>query len=224
MRSLLFLLALVALFAGCTHGSDDGAADTTATTTPTAVPAPADETETETAAADEPAASEEPQFAKADLPQIALQPRDAPEGWTYVEAESGPRTLDEAGIVLDEQLAQVRNYGLVGIRDAVFDSKQPELRLSSRVWLFARPRGAARWLEKTRQDLTLFQFDQIDAPQLADGSWAARGEADGNRLISHAFRLSNAVIVVTLSSQKVEPREADALAAAERALARARSA
>jgi len=45
----------------------------------------------------------------------------------------------------------------------------------------------------------------------------------GGEIITHAFRLGNLVVVVSLFAARNPPSRSDALAAAEKALARARS-
>lgn len=217
-RTALLLLLLTAALAaaGCDGGSDDGPGAEPAAT---AEAGPAESEPATTEAAPEPA---EPArlYTRAELPSLALQPADAPAGMRYTKAESGARTLFDVGIILDDQVAEARELGFRGAYDAIFDATGADLRLSSRVWLFAGAEGATRWLERTRDDAQLFQLAPVSAPPLADDSWAARGNVAGSEVVSHGFRAANVVVVVTLSSQSVQPSEPDALAAARTALDR----
>jgi hypothetical protein len=138
----------------------------------------------------------------------------------YTKAESGAKTLFDAGVVLDDQIAEVRGLGFRGVYDSIFDATRSDLRLASRVWLFSGRSGAARWLEKTRSDSTLFALVPFSAPVLAEGSWAARGNLAGSDVISHAFRAGNVVVVLSLSTQTVVLSGPKALAAARTAVAR----
>ena len=167
--------------------------------------------------------SEAPRFAKADLPKLALQPADAPRGMRYTRPDSGRKTLFEVGIILDDQKAQIQGLGIQGIYDATFDSTTTDVRLASRLWLFAKPEGAVRWFEKSRSETELYGFEQITAPSLGEDSWAARGNV-GAAVISYAFRTSNVVVVTTYSTQSQELSASDALAAAQKAEARLRRA
>lgn len=205
------ILAALAL-AGCAGGSDEPAAEEETTTASAATTGGVDA---------EPAPPEEPArlFTKAELPGLALQPSDAPSGMSYTKAESGPRTLEDVGIILDDQVAQAEELGLRSVYDATFDSTTSDLRLASRLWLFAAGDGADRWLEQSREDSVLY-LDQIDAPALADGSWAAQGAIGGTEVISHGFREGNVVVVVTFSSNTQQVSAPSALAAAQDAAAR----
>lgn len=210
-----FLLTLVALaLAGCA-GGDEPAAEEPAPTATALEPAP-------TTA--EPAPPEEPArlFTEDDLAELALQPADAPQGMRYTRPESGPRTLEDAGILLDFQLEQAEEVGLSSIYDATFDSTTSDLRLSSRLWLFEAAAGAGRWLEKSREDSVLY-LDEVASPPLADASWAAHGVIGGTEVISHGFRSGNVVVVVTFSSNTESPSASQALALAQQAASRAES-
>jgi hypothetical protein len=142
----------------------------------------------------------------------------------YTKAESGPRTLFDVGIILDEQVAQIRKLGFRGAYEVIFDSTTIDLRLATRLWLFDKPAGAKRWLAKSKDDSILFQLQPLDAPQLGDESWAAGGAVGGSAVISHAFRSGNLVVVVSYLTQSRELSESDALAAAQKAAARVKSA
>ncbi len=218
MRPLALVPILAALaLAGCAGGSDEPAAQEE---TPTAA-ATTVEGETEPAAAAPP---EEPGrlFTEDDLAELALQPSEAPQGMRYTRAESGPRTLEDAGIILEDQIAQAEDVGLSSIYDATFDSTTSDLRLSSRLWLFEAAAGAGRWLEKSRDDSVLY-LDEVASPPLADASWAAQGVIGGTEVISHGFRSGNVVVVVTFSSNTESPSASQALALAQQAASRAES-
>lgn len=215
MHRAAFLLILTALApAGCAGGSDESAPEQP----------PAATTQPAAAAPEQPPASTAPSrlFAKKDLGRLALQPSDAPFGMRYTKAESGARTLLDVGIVLDEQVAQIRELGFRGAYDVIFDSTTIDLRLATRLWLFDKPNGAKRWLQKSRDDSILFQLEPIRAPRLAEESWAAGGAVGGSAVISHAFRAGNLVVVVSYLTQSRELSESDALAAAQKAAGRVR--
>lgn len=161
-------------------------------------------------------------FSKAELPKLALQPSDAPKGMRYTKVDSGPKTLFDVGIVLDDQLEQIRGMGIRGIYDATFDSTTTDVRLASRIWLFAAPDGAERWFEKSRSEQELYGFQEIESPPLGQDSWAAEGNV-GAAVVTYAFRSGNAVVVTTYSTQSQELTVGDALAAAQRAEARLRA-
>ena len=210
MRLRAALLVIVAsLTAAACSGSDDAAGDRQQPGPPQdTTPAPT-------------TTSEAPRFAKADLPKLALQPSDAPRGMRYTKPDSGKKTLFDVGIILDDQKAQIQGLGIQGIYDATFDSTTTDVRLASRIWLFAKPEGAVRWFEKSRSESELYGFEPITAPPLGEDSWAARGNV-GAAVISYAFRSSNVVVVTTYSTQSQELSESDALAAAQKAEARLR--
>jgi hypothetical protein len=227
VRLLALLLAIVALAAaGCAGDDDDSdsageesppAATTTAVDAPTpSVPLPATTTT--------PTPEQGKIYTRAELPRLALQPSDAPSGMRYTRAESGRKTLFEVGIALDTQTRELRRLGFRAVYDAIFDSTKSDLRLASRTWLFQRSSGAERWLERTRGNSFAVALEPLQAPRLADASWAARGNVGGNDIISHAFRARNVVVLVTFSTQSVKLSEADALAAAQKAVTRIRGA
>ena len=201
--AVLFLIAALAASA-CSSGSDSAADDQ---------PGPPQETTPAQAA----------RFTKAQLPKLALQPSDAPPGMRYTRPDSGRKTLFDVGIILDDQVSQIRGLGIQGIYDSTFDSTKTDVRLASRIWLFAKPQGAVRWFEKSRSESELYGFEQITAPRLGEDSWAARGNV-GAAVLSYAFRTSNVVVVTTYSTQSQELSESAALAAAQKAEARLRAA
>jgi hypothetical protein len=215
VRLLALLLAMAALFAvGCAGGDDDS--DSAREESPGATTtAPSATTSDESA---------DRVYARAELPRLALQPNDAPAGMRYTKVESGPKTFDEVGLLLDADIAEVRSLGLHAIYDVIFDSKRSDVRLASRLWLFRKAAGARSWLAKTENDAATFQFQRLAAPRLADGSWAARGNAVGSEVITHAFRAGNVVVVVSFSTQSRTLSESDALAATRKALTRVRQA
>lgn len=217
------MVALVA--AGCDSGSESAEEPPPVTTAPE--PPPATPAPPATTAEEQPppaASTSDRVYAKKDLPKLALQPADAPMGMRYTKVESGPKTFFDVGFILDDQIAEVEALKLRGIYDAIFDSTTTDMRLATRLWLFAEPAGAKRWLEKSESDATLYAFEPIDAPALADGSWAARGNVNGSDVISHAFRAGNVVVVVTFSTQSLKLSPPEALAAAEKAVERIRHA
>lgn len=221
MRRLLALsLPLVAaalLAVGCGDDSSSGASP------PPPPPAP-----TEPQPPPPPAPKPKPwrTFTKAELPRIALRPRDAPADLRYVRAESGPRSLAEV-LYLPRQQREVRSYGFVGIHDAVFAGKSAtsDRRVAQRIWLFKTRKGASGWYEKTKQDAVDLRFETVDAPLLGEESFAAQGliQIGGGRAINHTFRLGNAVFTVIMYGDVTPPSQAGALAAAKAALARAKS-
>ncbi len=214
MRRVVLLLAAAALATGCAGGSERVAEE------PDAPAPPA--TTAETAPTGGTTEPEQPRrlFTKAQLPRLAPQPADVPRGMRYVEVESGRRTLEEAGLVLDAHLAQVRGLGLVAIYDAIFESGRGERRLGARLWLYDAPGGAEQWLAKTRRDAQQFQLRPIAAPRIGDESWAAGGTLEANAVISHGFRIGNLVMVVSLSTGIGELSPPEVLAVAQRAAAR----
>jgi hypothetical protein len=137
----------------------------------------------------------------------------------YTKAESGPKSLEEIGILLNTQTRELRSLGYRAVYDAIFDS--PNARLASRIWLFEEARGAERWLASTESQSLAVQLQPLSAPPLADGSWAAGGNLNGNDVITHAFRTGNVVVVMTLSTQTARLSQSDALAAARKAASRA---
>jgi hypothetical protein len=217
VRRLVVLLASVLFVtAGCADDDSDSAQEvpepTTQTdVTPTVTPPAATVTEPERL------------FTRADLPNLALRPSDAPNGMRYTRQESGHKGLADVGIALDTQINELRSLQFRAVYDAVFDTPNAEIRLASRMWLFRRVQGASQWLERTRANSYAVALEPIQAPALADGSWAARGNLGGSDVITHAFRSGNLVVVVTFSTQRRPLSEADALAATQRAVRRARA-
>ena len=227
MRLLALLLAVtVLLAAGCADDDDSDSASeqppaaTTTAQEPPATTAPPAATTTEPPAPAEPAKT----YTRAQLPRLALQPSDAPSGMRYTKAESGRQTLFEVGVAFETQTRELRRLGFRAVYDSIFDSARNDLRLATRTWLFAGVRGAERWLERTRSNSFAVALEPLRAPQLADGSWAARGNVGGSDVISHAFRADNVVVLVTFSTQSQMLSEAEALAAARKAVTRVRGA
>ena len=222
MRLLALLLAVAALVAAGCAGDDDSESageesPPAATTTADEAPAPNVPLPATTTA---PSAEQGPIYTRAQLPRLALQPSDAPSGMRYTKAESGRKTLFEVGVALDTQTRELRRLGFRAVYDAIFDRPNADLRLATRTWLFRAASGAERWLERTRANSFAVAMEPLQAPRLADGSWAARGNVGGSDIISHAFRAGNVVVLVTFSTQRVRLSEADALAAARRAVTR----
>lgn len=166
-------------------------------------------------------------FEQAELPKIALQPKDAPADLKYLRDESGTKLLEDE-LILPRQRRQVRSYGFVGMHDAIFGAKDPgsDRRVTQRVWLFKTPKGAKGWLKRTQADAAALEFSSIAAPVLGEESWSAQGliQIGGGQAITHNFRLGNAVFTVLMYGDTTPPSEAGALAAAQAALARAKSA
>jgi hypothetical protein len=163
---------------------------------------------------------------KADLARIALGTKNAPPGLRYVKEESGPMSLDEAGLVLPAQRRPLTALGFLGMHDSKFVSKQPgaDQQIAQRIWLFKNRGGASGWLQKTKDDSVQLRFAEVEAPVLGDESWAAGGliEVGGGQAITHVFRLGNTVQTVSMYGDATPPSEAGALAAAQAALAKAR--
>jgi hypothetical protein len=213
----MLLLAVALLVAtACDTGSDS---DSDSTAEP---PAPTTPSPTQTTPAAQPSlpTPSERTYTRRELPQIALQPSDAPPGMRYTKAESGPKTLEEVGVLLNTQTRELRSLGYRAVYDATFDSR--DVRLVSRIWLFNAARGAQRWLASTESQSLAVQMQPISAPELADGSWAAGGNLNGNDVITHAFRTGNVVVVMALSTQTARLSPSDALAVAQKAVSRAR--
>jgi hypothetical protein len=216
LSRLLALLTLAVLVtAGCSGGSESAPEQPPTTESVPTESGPQPGTTERTPPTRRPAL-----FTRADLPRLALRPSDAPDGMRYTRAESGAKTLSDAGLILEDQTAEVRRLGFRGLYDSIFDARGSDLRLASRIWLFSGHAGARRWLEKTRSDSTAFALVPFPAPLLADGSWAARGNLGGSDVISHAFRAGNVVVVLAFSTQTVTLSGPDALAAARTAVAR----
>jgi hypothetical protein len=211
---------IVAGCAGDDDDSDSAGEQTTAATSPeTGESTP---TVPPVATATEPADESGRTYTRAQLPRLALQPSDAPSGMRYTKAESGRKTLLEVGVALNTQTRELRTLGFRGVYDAIFDKPNADLRLATRTWLFRGASGAERWLERTRGNSFAVAMEPVPAPRLADGSWAARGNVGGSDVISHAFRARNVVVLVTFSTQSARLSEADALAAARKAVTRVR--
>ena len=205
MRTLALILAALTLAATACSGSGSDSSDAQAQ------PGPPQDT---TPSVVESSAN----FTKAQLPQLALQPSDAPEGMRYSKEVSGRQSLADVGFILDKQIAQVRKLDLRGIYDATFDSKKrtSDLRLAARLWLFADADGAQQWLDKTERDSQQFAFEPFAAPHLGDDSWAASGNLAAE-VVTYAFRKSNLVVVVSYTTQTEDVSESDLLAAAQKA-------
>lgn len=165
-------------------------------------------------------------FKKAELPKIALQPKDAPVDLVYLRDESGPKKLADE-LILPRQQRQVRSYGFLGMHDAIFGAKSStsDRRVVQRIWLFKDSSGAKGWMKRTKQDAANREFSPVDAPVLGEESWAARGliQVGGGQAITHSFRLGNAVFTVLTYGSTATPTEEGALAAAEAALVRAKA-
>jgi len=210
---LAVVLALVA--AGCgssssAKGTSDTGTDTTTTVSqPPPPPAPAKPPRT---------------YTKKDLARLMLQPKDSPADMRYVTGESGPRTLEQIGLILPRQIKELRSYGFRAVRDAVFTAKSPQSDrgVAERVWLLKNASLASDWLRKSKDDSVGLGFSQLPPAGLGDESWAANGQANGAVVITHAFRLGNAVFVVTSISAQRALSPAAARAAAVAAFTRAR--
>jgi hypothetical protein len=163
-------------------------------------------------------------YTKPQLPRLALQQKNAPPTMRQIKSESGFRTLSQMGLVLPRQFKVVRSLGFKAAYDSVFasTSKLSDQRVAERVWLFKNAKGASQWLARSKTDAAAFEFAEIAARKLGDESWAAHGGAGGGEVITHAFRLGNAVFVVTTYSAQAPVTPAAASAAAEAALAHAR--
>jgi hypothetical protein len=217
-RLVVLLAAVLFVAAGCADDDSDSARDEAPeTTTPTEV--------TPTITGPPTATVTEPErlFTRADLPKLALRPSDAPNGMRYTKQESGHKALADVGIALNTQINELRALQFRAVYDAIFDTPAADLRLAARLWLFRQAGGASRWLERTRANSFAVALEPIQAPSLADGSWAARGNVGGSDVITHAFRSGNLVVIMTFSTQRRPLSEADALAAAQRAASRARA-
>ncbi len=207
MRRLIPLLAIVALLAaGCDSGSDESDDETSGTTT-AAVTTTDGSTSGKT-------------FTKADLPKLALPAASAPQGLKLSKVDSGAKSLEDIGIILDTQLREMRALGFVALHDAIFDSTRQEtsdLRVAERVWLFENAQGASNWLERTRENSFAAGLGAIRSETLAEGSWAGGGQLGTSSVITHAFRVGNVVVVVSSLSDRGNVSQQDALAAAKAA-------
>jgi hypothetical protein len=223
-RPVIFVpLALVSalLVSGCGGGST--AAEPAPPPPPTTQPTPPPPTKPPPP----PAPSKpSPTFTKDDLPRIALGPKNAPPDLVYLKEESGPMTAEQARILLPHLSDQLHSLGFQVLQDAVFGSKATgsDRRVTERIWLFRKRTAAKSWLKKTHDDSVAFQFAPIGAPPLGDESFAVQGllQAAEGEALTHAFRLGNAVVVVSMYGNVTLPSQAAALAAAKAALAKAR--
>lgn len=165
-------------------------------------------------------------YTKPDLPRLALQQGNAPPDMRQIKGETGFKTLEQIGLILPRQIKQARSAGFKAVYDSVFasTSKLSDRRVAERVWLFKNAKGASQWLAKSKADAASFEFDEITARRLGEESWAAHGllQVGGGEVITYAFRLGNAVFVVTTYGQQTPVTPAAARVAAEAALARAR--
>jgi hypothetical protein len=201
VRLLAVILAAVALAtAACSSGSDSAGEPQ---------PGPAQDTT--------PAEPAE-HFTKDQLPEIALQPSDAPSGMRYSKQESGRMSLAQVGFILNSQIKQVRALNLQGIYDATFDatSRRSDLRLASRIWLFDDADNAQKWLDKTESDAQQFGFEALASPDLGNDSWAGHGQLAA-QVLTYAFRKGNAVVVTSYTTETEALSQAAAIAAAEKA-------
>lgn len=199
MRAFALILAAVALAASaCSSGSNSSAEEQ---------PGPAQDTTPSAPTA---------QFTKEQLPKLALQPSDAPAGMHYVREASGRMSLADVGFLLPSQTKPLRKYKIKGIFDSTFDAKKTDLRLASRVWLFADADGAQRWLEKTQQDAQQYAFQPLQAPRLGDASWGGYGNLAA-QVVTYAFREGNVVVVTSYSTQTEAISQRAALNAAAKA-------
>jgi len=202
LRSLALILAAVALaVSACDSGSDSSADQE---------PGPGQDTTPV-----EPVGSGK-HYTKAQLPQLALQPADAPRGMRYTKEASGRMSLADVGFILEEQLAEIRSLGVKGIFDSTFDARKTDLRLASRLWLFGDADAAQQWLEKTERDSQQFAFQPLTAPDLGEDSWAGRGNLAAE-VVTYAFRAGNLVVVTSYTTQTEKLSESAALAAAQKA-------
>ena len=204
MRAFALIVAVMALAASaCSSGSDSSAEEQ---------PGPAQDTTSSAPAA---------HFTRDQLPRLALQPSDAPDGMRYTKEASGRMSLADVGFLIPSQINEVKNLKLRGIYDATFDAKKrtSDLRLASRLWLFADEDGARRWLDKTERDSQAFAFEALQTPPLGDDAWAGYGNLAA-QVVTYAFRKGNLVVVTSYTTETEELSQQDALAAAEKAARR----
>ncbi len=143
MRAIALSAAVVAVLvmSGCggSKTASPAPTDTTPTTTspqPVAQPAP------------KPKPTKPPRiYTKRELPKLVLQPKDAPADMRFLPSESGPKTLEQMGLILPRQIDEMRNYGFLAARDAIFVTRAPgsDRRVAQRVWLMRTPKFASRW-------------------------------------------------------------------------------
>jgi hypothetical protein len=207
VRWLLPLVAASALIpAGCGSSSAAPSSSETSTSPPATTPS-------------KPARV----YTKQELARLALQAKDSPADMRYVKAASGPMTLERIGFIVPRQKRELRSYGFRAVRDAIFTAKSPrsDRTVTERVWLMKNGKSASRWLERSMSDSVGLGFSQLQSSGLGDESWAATGQANDAVVITHAFRLGNAVFVVSSFSAKETLSPAAARAAALAAYARA---
>ena len=213
VRWVALAAAVSALIVGGCGGSSASRESSTALPTQTS-PQPA------------PAPTKPPRtYTKRELARLVLQPKDAPADLRYAKGESGPKTLEQIGFILPRQLKEMRAYGFRALRDAVFASRSPQSdrRVAERVWLLKNAASAHSWLLRSKDDSATLGFTQLQPAGIGDESWAANGQAQGGVVITHAFRLGNAVFVVTSYTAQGKLSPAAARAAALAALERART-
>ena len=204
MRTFALIAAVMALTASaCSSGSDSSAEEQ---------PGPAQDTTPSAPAA---------HFTRDQLPKIALQPSDAPDGMRYTKELSGRQSLADVGFIVPSQINEVRNLKLKGIYDATFDTKKrtSDLRLASRLWLFEDEEGAQKWLDKTERDSQQFAFEALAPPRLGDDSWGGYGNLAA-QVLTYAFRKGNVVVVTSYTTEIEELSQQAALAAAQKAAQR----
>ena len=137
----------------------------------------------------------------------------------YVKEASGRQSLADVGFVLPSQISQLRKYKIKGIYDSTFDAEKTDLRLASRLWLFADDDGAKRWLEKTQNDAQQYAFQPLQAPRLGQESWGGYGNLAA-QVVTYAFREGNVVVVTSYTTQTEEISQRAALDAAAKAAKR----
>jgi len=202
VRAFALILAAVAIAASaCSSGSNSSAEEQ---------PGPAQDTTP---------SSPTEHFTKEQLPKLALQPSDAPAGMHYVREASGRMSLADVGFLLPSQTKPLRRLKIKGIYDATFDAKKTDLRLASRLWLFADADGAKQWLAKTQNDSEQYAFEQLQAPRLGDESWGGYGNLAA-QVVTYAFREGNLVVVTSYTTQTETISQRAALAAAAKAAKR----
>lgn len=219
MRWLLVFAAAAALVvSGCDDSSATSASSSAAESTE-AAPAPSPQPQPAAAKPTKPSRT----YTKAELVRLALRAQDAPADLGYLKGESGEKTLEEIGFTLPRQVKEIRSYGFKAVRDSVFAAKssQATRRVAERVWLMKNASSASRWLARSKADSTLLGFTDLPATGFGDESWSLNGQAAGGVVVTHAFRLGNAVFVVTSYSAREPLSPAAARAAAAAALARA---
>lgn len=208
------------IVAGCGSSSSAQGPTTTFTAPPSPQPPPA-------APQPPPAPSTASRtYTKKDLARLVLQKKDAPADLAFLPSESGRRTLAEIGLILPRQVKEARSYGFQAVQDAVFAARslKSDRRVTERVWLLKNASDASRWLEKSRADSVALGFTGLPPLAIGDESWAINGQVQDGVVITHAFRLGNAVILVSSYAAQEAVSPAAARAAALAAVARARHA